>query len=67
METCLICSKEKTFSTLICKLCGMGIENTHKAMGFVFCCDKCAGHFEHMYKKANFSERVLLLRADVIF
>ena len=66
METCLICNKEKTFSTLSCKLCGMGIENTHKAMGFVFCCDKCAEHFEQMYEKSSFSERAIMIQKDIV-
>ena len=67
METCLICNKEKAFSTLRCKMCGMGVESMHKSMSFVFCCSKCVKHFEEMYEKASFGERQIFLEHDIIF
>ena len=69
-ETCMICNKEKkssTLSTNVCKMCGMGVENVSKSMGFVFCCNKCAKHFEEMYESLDPAGKRVLSGSSVVF
>lgn len=66
MKTCLICEKKPEHSSLMCKLCAMGVRSMHKRMGFIFCSEKCAEIFEDIYEKAGFEEREALLSADIV-
>lgn len=67
MERCLVCGEQKKFSTLQCKMCGMGIESKmHKTMGFVFCSRKCTKAFRAAMEKSSASERDGMLRRDTV-
>ena len=69
MGKCMICGLKKPQESgrAMCKMCGMRSADFLQYEGFLFCCEKCVGHFREIMSKTPRRERKgVLLRNTVL-
>ena len=66
MDKCIICEREKTGGSDICKLCSMRTTCDVEWKGFRFCCERCRGHFERIYNSSTREEKERLADGDTV-
>ena len=64
MEKCMICETKGSFNGKRCKMCSMSSDEKIEFMDFVFCSEKCKGHFKRIFDSADEIMRKELLKKE---